>query len=146
MVEWHVGRAQQGADGVDQHICGSTGLTLGHCGVQPLAGNAVNPPVMAAEVALGLTQRGLTLQRLHRCQLGGQRGGVLADAQQRAVVAQRGLQLGGPLRLGGVGLAGPGLGTGLHGLALLGLGGGGGLDWPCFGRSRHSGHRRLGAA
>ena len=145
VVERHIGGAQQCGDGADQPICSGAGLTSGHHRVQPLAGHPVHPPVVAAEVALRLAQRSLALQRLHRRQLGGDCRGILGDAQQRAVVTQRGLHLWQPLGLDRVGLAHPVVREGLPGLALVGLGGRGGLGWCCLGGCGQRVQRRRGA-
>ena len=145
VVEWHIGRAQQGGHRADQAIRSGARLPLGHCRVQPLAGDAVYPPVVAAEGPLGLAQRRLALQRLHCRQLGGQGGGALGDAQQRAVIAQCGLQLGQPQRLGGIGQAGAVISAGQLGLALVGLGGRSGFWCHCFGRCHRNGRRSLAA-
>ena len=114
VVERDLRLGQQRGRRVDQRFGPHPGVAQRHGGLQALLGDAVHPAVMLAKFTLGLAQRVLTLQRLHRRQLDLQQRRGDGGLQQRGVVAQRGLQARLPLRQRVVTLAGLGVGLGLR--------------------------------
>lgn len=101
VVDRHVGFVHQSRRALQQHLRPGTGLALRHGRLQPLLGKPVHLAVVAAEFTLGLAQRRLGGQRLHGGHLDFQPRRRGRDAQQRRVVALRGLQPCRPVRAGG---------------------------------------------
>ena len=120
VVERHIGLPDQRGGAVGQRQHPGLGGAAGHRSLQPLLGQPVQPPVVAAKRTLGLAQRGLARHRLHCGQFDVQPGRALRHGQQRGVIADGRLQPRLPGGTLGVVLAGAGLGLGQR--CLLGLG------------------------
>ena len=120
VIDRHLGLVQQRLGTGNQGLGPGAGAALGHCRLQPLLGEAVDPPVMAAELPFSLQQGRLRDQRLHGGQFDVEHGGGPGHGQQGLVVAGGGLQAGLPLCACVGALAGTDLGLGLY--RLLGFG------------------------